>query len=343
FWRGLFARAARQRDHHAVLMKPVLITCGDPNGIGPEVILKTLADWSGAFPVVVGDPDHFDAAAAEIGVEFDPILIADGDITRKFDRSAMLPVKFKNSRQPGVFDPEHAPHIVDVLDRAISYALAGDAAAVVTAPINKAVLKEGCDYPFPGHTELLADRSGIERPVMMLAGPDLRVVPTTIHIPVSEVPSQLSPSLIADTIKITHDGLKSLFGIKAPRLVVAGLNPHAGEAGRIGTEEQDYIHQTVKDLAATGLDVTGPWPADTLFHAARRQDYDAAICMYHDQALIPIKAVNFDDAVNVTLGLPFLRTSPDHGTAFDIAGTEAARPDSFRAALKLATDYATRQ
>ena len=212
------------------------------------------------------------------------------------------------------------------------------ASAIVTAPINKAVLKEGCDYPFPGHTELLAARSGVKTPVMMLSALDLRTVPVTIHEALADVPKILTPELLADTVRIVHQSLKDQFGIKKPRLIVAGLNPHAGENGKIGTEEEEWIKGEVKNLAAEGINIDGPFPADTLFHQARRKTYDVAICMYHDQALIPVKTLGFDEGINVTLGLPFIRTSPDHGTAFDIAGQGIADPKSFMKALDLAQE-----
>ncbi|MEO1733774.1 MAG: 4-hydroxythreonine-4-phosphate dehydrogenase PdxA, partial [Pseudomonadota bacterium] len=209
-----------------------------------------------------------------------------------------------------------------------------------TAPINKKVLIDGADFAYPGHTEFLAALTNTPRVVMMLASAELRVVPTTIHIALSDVPDALTPELLQDTIRITASELTHRFGISKPRLAVAGLNPHAGEGGAMGHEEQSWIVETLAEMPTPGFTVTGPHPADTMFHAAARAKYDAAICMYHDQALIPIKTLDFDMGVNVTLGMPIIRTSPDHGTAFDIAGRGIANPTSLIEALKLAARMA---
>ncbi|MFZ1338742.1 MAG: 4-hydroxythreonine-4-phosphate dehydrogenase PdxA, partial [Paracoccaceae bacterium] len=217
---------------------------------------------------------------------------------------------------------------------------AGAAGAICTAPINKKALKDGAGFAFPGHTEYLAYLAGVDRVVMMLACPELRVVPATIHIPLSQVPQALTEALLEDTIRITHAALIRDFGISSPRIAVAGLNPHAGEGGAMGWEEERMIRPLVARLAAGGMAIRGPLPADTLFHAAARAGYDVAICAYHDQALIPIKTIDFAGGVNVTLGLPFVRTSPDHGTAFDIAGKGVADPSSLIAALRMAAGMA---
>ena len=214
------------------------------------------------------------------------------------------------------------------------------ASALCTNPIHKKALKDGAGFAFPGHTEYLAHLSGAARPVMMLAAPALRVVPVTIHIPLAEVPAALTPALLEETLRITHAGLVADFGIAAPRIAVAGLNPHAGEGGAMGEEERTVIEPVLARLRAEGMALSGPLPADTMFHPAARARYDAAVCMYHDQALIPIKTVDFDGGVNVTLGLDFVRTSPDHGTAYDIAGTGTANPASLIAALGMARDMA---
>ncbi|MEO0343679.1 MAG: 4-hydroxythreonine-4-phosphate dehydrogenase PdxA [Pseudomonadota bacterium] len=323
-------------------MAKTLITCGDPNGIGPEIILKSLKNYTENM-LVVGDVRHFEKTAAEINIKTSFEVVNDPDDARTMQDSVSIwHHPFTREREPGVFNPDHARHIIAVLDSAISHCLHHKGTALVTAPINKAVLKEGAAFAFSGHTELLADRSGIPKPVMMIAGPQLKTVPATIHIPLSEVPSALSSADLAETIRVTASGLRELFDISNPRIVVAGLNPHAGEDGKIGTEEIDWIAKTIDRTFKSGINVTGPWPADTLFHAARRKTYDAAICMYHDQALIPVKALDFDEGVNVTLGLPFIRTSPDHGTAFDIAGKGLANAASFTSALKLASVLATK-
>ncbi len=225
---------------------------------------------------------------------------------------------------------------------------AGDALALVTNPIVKRTL-DLAQLPYPGHTEFLAElavRHGATRrprPVMMLAAEELKVVPTTVHIPLSAVPGALTRALIVETVRITATALVEDFGIARPRIAVAGLNPHAGEGGLIGSEERDVVAPAVAELAAEGIAVAGPLSADTLFHAEARATYDAAVAMYHDQALIPIKTLAFDRGVNVTLGLPFVRTSPDHGTAFALAGTGKARPDSFIAALRMAHEIGLRR
>ena len=218
----------------------------------------------------------------------------------------------------------------------------GQAAALVTAPISKKALIDGAGFAFPGHTEFLADQAGVDRVVMMLAGPDLRVVPVTIHIPLADVPATLTIDLIVETVEVLARDLVARFGIGSPRIALAGLNPHAGEGGAMGREEIEVIAPAIAALQAKGHAVTGPWPADTMFHAAARARFDAALCMYHDQALVPLKTLAFDEGVNVTLGLPFVRTSPDHGTAFDIAGQDKADPTSMIAALRLADEMTRR-
>jgi 4-hydroxythreonine-4-phosphate dehydrogenase len=228
--------------------------------------------------------------------------------------------------------------VTDAIDVAVKMAQAGAAGAVVTAPINKAVLMAG-GFEYPGHTEYLQALTEAPRAVMMLAGGGLRVVPQTIHIPLADVPKRLSTVAIVETGEIILRALKHDFGIAKPRLAIAGLNPHAGEDGELGGEDRDVVAPAVAALNAEG-DVRGPLPADTMFHAEARAKYDAALCMYHDQALIPIKTLAFWDGVNVTLGLPIVRTSPDHGTAFDIAGTGKANPQSMIAAIKMAAEIA---
>ena len=314
----------------------IVVTAGDPNGIGPEVILKTLQRGAYSDVLVIGDPNHFADCAKQIGLSAH-IVEADRPSSNGAPNTITIyPIASKIDRSPGQFNPDHAPQIVEVLENATAFCLDKTASAMVTAPINKGVLKEGVSFEFPGHTEFLADRAHVARPVMMLVAPGLRTVPTTIHIPVAEVPTALTPALLRETIQTTHQGLRDMFRIAQPKLVVAGLNPHAGEEGKIGTEERDWIQSEIANLYTEGFDISGPYPADTLFHEARRNTYDAAICMYHDQALIPVKTLGFDDGINVTLGLPFVRTSPDHGTAFDIASRGIARPNSFENALRLA-------
>jgi 4-hydroxythreonine-4-phosphate dehydrogenase len=241
-------------------------------------------------------------------------------------------------------DTANAPAIIGAIEAAVASVMRGEASAVVTNPIAKHVLKSAA-FPFPGHTEFLgalAERHTGKpaRPVMMLVSHDLRVVPLTVHCALADVPQAITRPLIFETVRTTYAALRRDFGISAPRIWVAGLNPHAGEEGTMGREEVDTIGPAIADLRAEGLSVSGPYSADTLFHAAARRGYDAVIAMYHDQALIPLKTIGFDEGVNVTLGLPFVRTSPDHGTAFDIAGQGRASPSSFIEALKLASAIA---
>ena len=314
---------------------PIALTCGEPGGVGPELAVAARAALPDLPFFWIGDPRHLPAGSA---VQ----LIDSPDQTASVPPRA-LPVlahRFAAENPPGVLVPENARGVIEVIERAVQLAQSGAASAVCTAPLHKKALKDGAGFAFPGHTEFLAHLAGVENVVMMLASALLRVVPATIHIALSEVPRALTPALLEQTIRITHAGLVSDFSLKNPRLAVAGLNPHAGEGGAMGHEEIDLIAPTIARLRAEGLDITGPLSADTMFHPRARAGYDAAICMYHDQALIPIKTLDFDGGVNVTLGLPFIRTSPDHGTACDIAGRGIARPDSLIAALRLARDMA---
>jgi 4-hydroxythreonine-4-phosphate dehydrogenase len=309
---------------------PVVLTSGDPSGIGPELAAKAWA--AGQRFVWLGDPRHLPRGT-------DWRAVTEGEAPD----GGPLPVlchDFAASALPGQPDPANAAGVVAVIERAVRLVQAGKASAICTAPIHKKALKDGAGFAFPGHTEFLAHLAGVRRVVMMLACPELRVVPATIHIALSEVPRTLTPATLEDTIRITRTGLIRDFGILAPRIAVAGLNPHAGEGGAMGREELDWMAPLVTRLAAEGMAIRGPLPADTMFHAAARKTYDVAICTYHDQALIPIKTVDFAGAVNVTLGLPFVRTSPDHGTAYDIAGRGIADPSSLIAALRMARDMA---
>ena len=316
---------------------PVVLTSGDPSGVGPELAVKARAVLGDSLPFVwLGDPRHLPAGTAFQEVT-SPAAAADVP-------PGALPVlshRFAAPALPGQPDPANASGVIEVIARAVDLVQSGAARALCTAPIHKKALKDGAGFAFPGHTEYLAHLAGVGRVVMMLACPGLRVVPTTIHIALSEVPAALTEELLEDTIRITHAALKADFGLAAPRLVVAGLNPHAGEGGAMGWEDERMIRPLVARLAAEGMAIRGPLPADTMFHAAARAGYDAAICAYHDQALIPIKTIDFAGGVNVTLGLPFVRTSPDHGTAYDIAGKGLADPSSLIAALRLAQDMAT--
>ncbi len=310
---------------------PVLLTCGDPSGIGPEVAAKAWA--AGERFVWLGDPLHLPEGTPWREVEEGEMPV-DGPLL-------VLRHDFAANALPGQPDPANAAGVIAVIERAVRLVQAGKASAICTAPIHKKALKDGAGFAFPGHTEFLAHLAGVDRVVMMLACPELRVVPATIHIPLSEVPQALTPALLEETIRITRAGLQRDFGLaEEPRIAVAGLNPHAGEGGAMGREERDWIAPLISRLQAEGLAIRGPLSADTMFHAAARQTYDVAICAYHDQALIPIKTIDFAGGVNVTLGLPFVRTSPDHGTAYDIAGRGIADPSSLIAALRMAREMA---
>jgi 4-hydroxythreonine-4-phosphate dehydrogenase len=316
---------------------PIALSCGEPAGVGPELAVKAWRALGADCPFFwIGDPTHLPAGT--------PVkLIGDPGETRVTAHHALpvLPLRFAAPARPGQPDPHNAHGVIEAIERGVALVQSGQASALCTAPINKAALVHGAGFAYPGHTEFLAALAGVDRVVMMLASARLRVVPTTIHIPLADVPTALTPDLLRDTITITARGLREYFALPRPRIAVAGLNPHAGESGLMGGEESDWITGVIDEMQHDDLELTGPHPADTMFHAAARARYDVAIAMYHDQALIPIKTLDFDRGVNVTLGLPFVRTSPDHGTAFDIAGRNRANPDSLVEALKLAQSMAT--
>ncbi|WP_425082927.1 4-hydroxythreonine-4-phosphate dehydrogenase PdxA [Ruegeria profundi] len=315
---------------------PIALSCGDPAGIGPEIAAKAWVELRNACPFFyIGDVAHLpsDTQAQLISDPVEAISVSQTALP-------VLQLNFPAPNTPGQPDPANAPSVIDAIEQGVSLVQSGAASALCTAPIHKKALIDGAGFSYPGHTEFLAALAGRERVVMMLASDQLRVVPATIHIPLSRVPQELTPALLHDSIEITATGLRTQFGIEAPRIAVAGLNPHAGEGGKMGTEELDWIAPMLANLQPEGYSVTGPHPADTMFHAAARSRYDAAVAMYHDQALIPIKTLDFDRGVNVTLGLPFIRTSPDHGTALDIAGQGIANPTSLIEALKLAQKMA---
>ena len=320
------------------MIPPIALSCGDPSGIGPELAAAARAELRDSCPFVwIGDPRHL-PAGTPIALITDPseALGIQGDVL------PVLAQEFAAPAQPGQPDSRNAVGVISSIETAVSLVQSGAASAVCTAPIHKKALIDGAGFAYPGHTEFLAALAGIDRVVMMLASPQLRVVPATIHIALSDVPTQLTPDVLRETIEITHQGLQEQFSIITPRIAIAGLNPHAGEGGAMGQEELDWIAPLVQELSAQ-YGLFGPLPADTMFHAAARARYDAAIAMYHDQALIPIKTLDFDNGVNVTLGLPFIRTSPDHGTAFDIAGQGIANPSSLIQALKLAWNMAQKK
>ena len=285
-------------------LRPIALTMGDPAGIGPEIAAKAM-----------------EALRGEIALRY----VAD---------EAALAAAI-----PGRPETANAAAVIASIETAVRLVQRGEASAVVTCPIAKKTLIDA-GFAFPGHTEFLGHLTGASRAVMMLAIEGLRVVPVTVHEPLARVPSLLSVDLIVETALITHRSLRERFGVARPRLALAGLNPHAGEGGAMGTEEIEIILPALARLRREGVEASGPWPADTLFHAGARARYDAALCMYHDQALIPLKTLDFERGVNVTLGLPIIRTSPDHGTAFDIAGKGVASPASLIAAIEMAAAMA---
>jgi 4-hydroxythreonine-4-phosphate dehydrogenase len=320
---------------------PFAISLGDPAGVGPEIVAKAWAmrQARSLHPFfAVGSAASF-PAVWDGPVE---IIGAPEDATRVFERALpCLDIARLDSVDPGQPTPETAHAALQSLEVSVGLARSGSAGALVTAPVGKTQLY-GVGFTHPGQTEFIAERCGVarENAVMMLAGPTLRVVPVTVHVPFARVPQVLTIDLIRARAITTAKGLQRNFGIATPRLVVAGLNPHAGEQGAMGREEIDIIGPAVESLQAEGMDISGPHSADGLFHLRARKTYDAALCMYHDQALIPVKTLHFDDGVNMTLGLPIIRTSPDHGTAFGIAGRNEANPGAMIAAIRMAAEAA---
>ena len=314
--------------------KPVALTCGEPAGVGPEIAALARAALGNSLPFFwIGDPRHLPVNCAYQLIETPAQACSVAS-----DTLPVLPHPFASPATPGTAKPEHAADVIAVIARAVALVQAGEASAICTAPIHKKALKDGAGFAFPGHTEFLASLGGVDRVVMMLACSELRVVPVTIHIAIADVPGALTAEVLTETLRITYAGLVQDFGLPNPRIAVAGLNPHAGEGGAMGHEEATLISPVLDLLRAEGMQIAGPLPADTMFHAAARARYEVAVCMYHDQALIPIKTIDFAGGVNLTLGLPFIRTSPDHGTAFDIAGCGIADPTSLIAALRMAQE-----
>lgn len=324
------------------MKRAVALTLGDPGGIGPELALAAWRQLRISQPFfVIGDSRSLkrcgsSPAIVEIDSPEEACAAMESGVP-------LLNHPVPSPCQVGKPDARNADAIVEIIERAVSFALSGQAVAVCTNPVGKAVFKAAAGHAIAGHTELLASLCDVRQSVMMLVCPQLRVVPTTIHIPLSEVPGQLSAALIEETVKICHKALVTDFGIENPRIVVAGLNPHAGEGGVLGNEEESLIFPAIRCVRRSGIVADGPFAADTLFSDQARQGYDAAVCMYHDQALIPVKTLDFHGCANITLGLPIVRTSPAHGTAFDIAGQGIARSDSLIAALKLAGKLGNRR
>ena len=328
---------------------PLALTMGEPAGIGGELALLA---WRALTSVpaqntpffIIDDPARLADLARRIAPEI-PVKAITGpaDAAAVFPRAMpVLPLALPKTVAPGKPARENATAVIDSIEQAVGFVRAGAAAAVVTNPIHKQTLYDG-GFRFPGHTEFLADLAGGGNgaPVMMLACPGLRVVPVTVHLPLASAAGALTKDAIVQAGHVTVAALRNDFAIARPRLAIAALNPHAGEGGALGREEIDIIIPAITELRAAGLDAAGPAPADTLFHPRARETYDAALCMYHDQALIPLKTIDFEHGVNITLGLPFVRTSPDHGTAFGIAGTGQASPASLLAAMTTARAMAT--
>ena len=323
---------------------PIAVTMGEPAGIGGEIALLAWARRTDSTPpfFVIDDPDRLTALAARIGLAAPVAAVARAkDAIAAFHRALpVLPIGPAVAAEPGRPDPALARVTVAAIERAVALVTAGEAAAMVTNPIHKTTLYEA-GFTHPGHTEYLAERAGLTTPpVMMLACEALKVVPVTIHLALKDAVAALTTGAIVHCGRVAGTALTRDFGIARPRIAVAGLNPHAGEDGHLGREEIETIAPAVSRLRSEGIAASGPFPADTLFHAGARARYDVVLCMYHDQALIPLKTIDFDGGVNATLGLPFVRTSPDHGTAFDIAGSGQANPASFVAALHMASRMA---
>ncbi len=323
------------------MIRPLAVAMGDPAGIGPEIVAKAWANRAlhSLDPFfAVGDP-------RSLGAVWDgPIaLIGNPDEARALfaDALPVLPVSSSGAIVPGTPDPSGARCALSSLELATGLTRSGASGALVTGPVSKAQLYQ-IGFTHPGQTEFVAERCGIagENAVMMLAGPTLRVVPVTTHIRLADVPAAISVELIVAKARVTAKGLTRNFGIGSPRLAFAGLNPHAGEGGAIGREEIEVLEPAIRQLQADGIDAVGPFAADTMFHARARATYDVAICLYHDQALVPLKTLHFDEGVNMTLGLPIIRTSPDHGTAFGIAGQNQAEPGAMIAAIRMAAQCA---
>ena len=331
------------------LTAPVIITPGEPAGIGAEITLKSFAGplRDADLPVcLMEDPDRMSQLADQLGLDISitGISAPEDAMHLPADTLGILPVTWAADPRPGMTDTRNAPAVIDAIRDAAEFAQQGRASAIVTSPIHKSVLIEA-GFEHPGHTEFLGslapERDG--GPVMMLACDALRVVPLTVHIALRDVAGMLNSADILAKGRLLAEALRDFFGVDNPRIAVCGLNPHAGENAQFGDEDSRIIAPAISALQNDGIDAFGPLSADTLFHAEARKTYDAVLGMYHDQVLIPIKTLDFDGGVNVTLGLDFIRTSPDHGTALDIAGTGMARPDSMTSAIRLAANMARRK
>lgn len=318
---------------------PLAVTMGEPAGIGAEIAVKAWAARKrdeGVPPFFFLGDMALICERARLARHDVPFALIDDpeDVVDAFQEALpVLDLALVNPSTPGELDPANAGPVIEAIDRACAFALAGRISGMVTNPIHKRALYDA-GFSAPGHTEYLAGLTGARQPVMMLSCPGLRVVPVTVHIPLGDVAGSLTTEAIVMQGRILAEGLIRDFGVKEPRIAVAGLNPHAGEEGKLGHEEQAIITPAIHQLQAEGIHIDGPYPADTLFHAQARTRYDAVLCMYHDQALIPLKTIDFERGVNTTLGLPIVRTSPDHGTALGIAAQGIAHPGSLIAALR---------
>ena len=319
--------------------KPVVVTCGDPAGVGPEVAVSAWKALKEEIPLcLIIDPQF-------IPSNIDIKILNEPPNSREIEKNTLTVIKqtFGDNRITGKPNPKHAEAIIKVVERAVQFAKSGKCSAICTMPISKSILKDGANFRFPGHTEYLAHLDESRNFAMMLVNRYLKVVPATIHVPIKDITKHLNAEKIEKIIKTTHQELVKRFSITNPHIWISGLNPHAGENGTIGDEEKEYIFPVTKKLQSEGYNLLGPISADTMFYEKKRRKFDAAICMYHDQALIPIKTLDFHTSVNLTIGLSFIRTSPDHGTAFDIAGKNLANPTSAIEAIKLAWNLAKKE
>ncbi len=319
--------------------KPVVITCGDPAGVGPEVAVSAWKALKEEIPIcLIIDPQFLPS-------NIDIKIFGEPPNSRDIEKNTLTVIKqnFGDNRIAGKPSTKHAEAIIKVVERAVRFAKSGKCSAICTMPISKSTLKDGANFRFPGHTEYLAHLDESSNFAMMLVNRYLKVVPATIHIPIKDITTYLNAEKIEKIIKTTHHELVNRFSISHPYIWVSGLNPHAGENGTIGGEEKEFIAPVIKKLQTEGYNLLGPVSADTMFYEKKRRKFDAAICMYHDQALIPIKTLDFHTSVNLTIGLSFIRTSPDHGTAFDIAGKNLANPTSAIEAIKLAWKLAKKE
>ncbi len=332
-------------------LAPLAVTQGDPSGIGPEIAIKAWLARDADTPpwFLLADPDHIVRTAQAMGLSAPVAQITPAQAVEAFTTALpVAPLRASVIGTPGKPDPQDAPATLEAIERGVMMVRSGEAGALVTNPIAKDVLYKA-GFHHPGHTEWLGELAEREwkvaplRPVMLIWSAELAVVPVTIHLALTRAISELTTQAIVETARITAHDYRTRFGVAAPRLAIAGLNPHAGENGTMGREDIEIVAPAVAQLQAEGIDARGPLPPDTMFHAAARARYDVAICMYHDQGLIPVKTLAFDSGVNTTLGLPFVRTSPDHGTAFDIAGKGIANESSLIAAIKLAARLASAQ